>query len=63
MIIKAGNRYAVRIDNNTVSGTVQEMAHDTSNGVTGALTAMDDWETYGLRVIYPQDFVADITQA
>jgi hypothetical protein len=63
MIIKAGNRYAVRIENNTVSGTVQEMAHDTSNGVTGALTVMDDFDTYGLRVIYPQDFVADITQA
>ena len=63
MIIKAGNRYAVRIDDNTVTGTVQEIAHDTSNGVTGALTAMDDWKTYGLRVIYPADFVADITEA
>ena len=63
MIIKAGNRYAVNVDNETVSATVQEMAHDTSNGVTGALCIMDDFDTYGLRVIYPTDFVADITQA
>jgi len=63
MIIQVGNRYAVRIDDTTVSGTVQEIAHDTSNGVTGALTIMDDFDTYGVRVIYPADFVADITGA
>ena len=63
MIITAGNRYAIRIDNVTVSGTVQEIAHDTSSGVTGALTILDDFDTYGLRVIYPEDFVADITEA
>lgn len=60
MIIKVGNRYAVNVDNETVSGTVQEIAHDTSNGVTGALTRLDD-DT--LRVIYPTDFVTDITKA
>jgi hypothetical protein len=63
MIIQVGNRYAVRIDDATVSGTVQEIAHDTTNGVTGALTIMDDFDTYGRRVIYPTDFVADITGA
>lgn len=63
MIIQVGHRYAVRIDDATVSGTVQEIAHDTSNGVTGALTIMDDFDTYGVRVIYPADFVADITEA
>lgn len=63
MIIKAGNRYMIRVDDATVSGTVREIAHDTSNGVTGALTIMDDWATYGMRVIYPTDFVADITEA
>lgn len=63
MIIKVGNRYAVNVDNVTVSATVKEMAYDTSNGVTGALCIMDDWATYGMRVIYPTDFVTDITKA
>ncbi len=60
MIIQVGHRYAVNVDNTTTSGTVQELAYDTSNGQLGALTRLDD-DT--LHVIYPTDFVTDITQA